>query len=264
MRNALLIVVMIFIILPTSLLAQTDHLLPFKTSHEIKTIPEGSYPQHIVESRWEQNWLPYSITDIEYTSSGLHERLEYADPNGQELIEFKYDEYDQEIEKVLKIGEGQVWTNSGKETNEYNEDNLLQSNQSYTWNGSEWVMLEGTQYEYTMDGGRVSTLTVSYFRLETGWTIGERFVYSYEGDAQVPQSVITEILEDEAWVRYYKMEYEFSGDQVIALYLYTWTDEAWLASSKRPSSIVFVPPMKTALACSTMPCNTVLSNGSVI
>lgn len=222
-------------ILTMNLSAQIDSLSVFSSKAKLKTDLVDTYPQHILEYSWNdisESWSPYSTVDITYTSSGMPASIELADPSGKSLDLFTYDNHGQEIERISKYFEDGTWVNSTMETTSYLDELYSLNSMSYEWNGTDWELFEGTKYEYAWSGSRVLTMSVQYYRSETGWTEALRHSYEYSGTSNVPSAVVSEMFEDGQWNTYSKVEYVYEGDLPTAFYMYVWEEEAWQPTTK--------------------------------
>jgi len=234
MKYRLSLILILVTIVTINLSAQVDPLT-IKNKTSLKTDFVDSYPQHIVEYNWEDitaTWMPFSIVDINYTSSGMTASIEQADPSGKSLILFTYNSYDQEIERVSQYFEDGSWVNLSKDATNYLDELYILSTMSYEWNGTDWELFDGTKYEYTWSGSRVETMNVQYYRSETGWTDAARYSYEYDGTDQIPSVLIIEMFEDGQWNTFAKTEYHYEGDVPSVFYMYFWEDEAWKPASK--------------------------------
>ena len=197
-----------------------------------KTDLANSFPRHMEEFSWQEAWLPSASVDISYNSSGSPVSIERSDSEGLSKQTFYYNNLGQETEIVSQMFVDGQWVNFEKETSSYLDESNPQSFMSYEWTGSDWLLTDGSKYDYTFDGNRISTMTLSSYSPEASWEFVGRYTYEYQVGSSDLVAIVSEVYEEGIWIYTTRTVYEYDGNQISAFFLYSWINAEWELVSK--------------------------------
>lgn len=220
------------LLMPVLFLVIAPILLQAQPEIKKKTDLVNSYPQHIEEFSWQEAWTSDAVVDITYLSNGSPLTINRTDPDGQTRQLYSYNNRGQETERIYQNLVGGQWINFSKETVAYVDEENPESFMSYEWNGSDWILIYGSRYEYTFAGNLVSTTVTSDYTTEGGWVLVSRYTNEYEGGSTYPAAVVTELYSAGSWIKSSRTTYEYSNNQLAAFYLYSWINGEWNLDSK--------------------------------
>ncbi|MFA5815849.1 MAG: T9SS type A sorting domain-containing protein [Bacteroidales bacterium] len=203
-----------------------------KNAAQLKSGIVGSYPRHTEEFNWVADWILYRTIETSYTSFGEPSAIEYTQGANKSRDLYSYDAQHNQTERKAQNWTGGTWVDSERWTYTYNASGYETETRHEQWNGTLWDLKNGTQSAITMDGNRISVVTMKTWNDDTNtWDNSLRNTYTYTGSGANFATVVMEEWTTQ-WVFTVKAEYTWSGNQVSESIMYVYENGAWKRSSK--------------------------------
>ncbi|MFA6127590.1 MAG: T9SS type A sorting domain-containing protein [Bacteroidales bacterium] len=238
MKKIVLSLVAFAMLFTTNALAQNAYIphlikeMQRKNDIQLKSGVVGSYPRHTEEFNWTTAWVLFRTLETSYTSFGEASAIEYTQGSNKTRRLFSYDAQHNGTEHKYQNWNGTAWVDVERWTSTYNASGYETETRHETWNGA-WVLQDGTQNTYTMDGNRISVVTMKEWNMMTQtWDNSLRETYTYSGTSIYFGTIIVEKWEVNQWVNQTKVEYSWTGDKVSTSIMYDWTNNVWVVSGK--------------------------------
>jgi hypothetical protein len=199
---------------------------------QLKTAIVGSYPRHTEEFNWDNAWVLYRTIETSYTSFGKPSAIEYTEGANKTRNLYEYDGQHNPTERINQAYLDGFWVNVERMTITYNNSGYETESRIDQWNGSAWVLYDGTQVDITMDGDKILVATTKIWNSENQlWQNESRETYTYNQTGNYPASVIMEEWEN-GWVFTIKVDYTWSGSEISQAIFYEYGDEVWTRTAK--------------------------------
>ena len=225
---------LIFLALIASTQAQVYNTDFFSKASELKTNVVGSYPTEVWEYQWlVEYWKVFQKKNISYSSFGEPTDITVIGEDGDSYSQFTYNSEQKLIQKIEQKKEGGVWVNNRREVTDFDGDGNMNSHLVESWDGSNWVLTVGYQYNYSFDSDmRLSTLLTRIWSRESdSWINSEQVTYSYHEDNALIIGLLTKSWSDGVWVNNSNIRQDYTGDKINEVWMSGWKDNAWLEST---------------------------------